>query len=158
MVIERNTRRFETMISFIIILAVMIAFYLWIEKLAAGAEQSKVIYTLSNIRSSIQVFELSMIVSGRQDQLQQHAGKNPITLMSDPIVEYGGEFKANEELADGAWYYNVDTGNLVYKLMNKEGFGKGESLLRYRLHYVVEPGKAPSKGRLKLLQVFDSEK
>ena len=147
MAIERGRRQFENMLAFTLILIVMAVFYFWIDRLLAVTERSAIDNTVANMRSAVQIFELSMIVAGRQDSLAEYAGSNPVTLTGMQLHGYVDAPYRDGELAAGDWTFDRQNGELVYQAIDTRATDGAEQL-RYRLEYHDEAGQA---ARLKLV-------
>lgn len=150
----RGKQQLESMLSLLIILAVMLVFYFYIGKIAVATEKSKVEYDLANMRSALHIYELSQIIASGRESLQQYAGANPMHIVKKITAlppNYIGEFDSDENLPEGSWFFDLGTGNMMYKIINDSAFMAEGQYLLFRMVYVNGSGRKSGVGRLKLL-------
>jgi hypothetical protein len=89
------------------------------------AERVAMLYTVSGIRSALQLKQAQAHLPERALNLAQLAEKNPLELLDRKPKNYLGEFYSPDvrELAPGNWYFDRDSKILVYLLNERGVFG-----------------------------------
>lgn len=149
---EGGKRQFEHLLSLLVIAAAVIVLFVFVNRVSAPAERVRVQYTLSGLRSAVQVKELTALVTG--GSLAGRAGTNPVDLMEVPPAAYAGLYAEGRKPRPGRWYFDAGAGELVYVIINRENFNAAREL-RFRLEYVPEARKAT--GRLRLVGITEGE-
>lgn len=89
-------------------------------------------------------YELSrLVIEHRFDEVARLDGSNPMRLLATVPNTYAGELSAAElgEIAPGSWYFEVSTGELVYRPRHIESFRSelgGPTRIRFRISVEFE--------------------
>jgi hypothetical protein len=97
-----------------------------------------------NMRSALSSKVLALRTQGREDEIVQLAGANPIHWLQHPPPNYLGELdeKAAQLATAGQWYFDVKQQSVVYVLeSNKNSLGHSIE----RICFKVESLRLPSK-------------
>jgi len=128
------------------IVSVLAAFFLDRALVSLEAAERMAMETQARaIGSALQLQMAAMITSGRERDMTKLAQGNPIELLVTRPQNYLGERKGKpqDEDAQGHWYYDLDTGDLVYLVRRGERFaveGNENKEVRYRVRVVREGG------------------
>lgn len=114
------------------------------------AERVALQYTVSGMRSALQIRQAQARLPGHALNLAQLAEQNPLELLERKPKNYLGEFYSPDvrELAPGNWYFDRDKRILVYLLNEKGVLGNSSlKLLQFKVKLTrlpPSPAKPPS--------------
>lgn len=120
-----------------------------------GAEKTAMEYTVSALKSALQLQVAGLLVKGRDRDLEKLARANPVDWLQEPPPGYRGEFRAQEPVVPpGSWYFDATRGELVY-VPNLDAHlspgPDGSKRLRFRVLLEFEPpelGSTRERGSL----------
>lgn len=102
----------------------------------AEAERVTVDRTISALRTALALRTGELLLQHRESEVAAMAGQNPMSLLRNPPANYGGEVsRVQDSATPGRWYFERDTGTLVYLLNAGKIFGATE---RKRLNFKVK--------------------
>ncbi len=103
----------------------------------ATAERAAVDATIMNLKSALRLQVADRLVHGREGELREFPGSNPVRWLDKPPAPYlGEEWGPPAQAEPGAWYFDRRSGELVYLPRAVERFrredGKGPEI-RWRV-------------------------
>lgn len=138
---RHDMSRVELAIVVIVIVLLIAVALTQVEKVMARAEQAQVTTTLSNLQTNLNILAFTYIIRGEGSRLAELDGSNPMAGFDDEagqaalgevsetlgrriegsqpsLKRYLGEMDsaAGEAVAGGAWYFDTDTRQLVYRV------------------------------------------
>lgn len=147
---QRGKRHYEATLYFILACVAIAVFYVWVMRLADPAEQARVQYTLSNLRSAVQITELTAIAAGERERVARLDRSNPIELLNSTRARYAGEWPGIDNTRPGHWYFDPAGGELLYRVVDPER--GGPVFRRFQLQYRAADIKGSGPGRLRLVE------
>lgn len=92
--------------------------------LRVEAERAALGQVLGGLRAAVSVEMLSLVARGRDAELAELAGSNPMALLLEPPWSYLGELDGPDPAAvpPGRWYFDRSSGLLVYRVRYPDRF------------------------------------
>lgn len=147
---QRGKRHFEATLYFIIVCIAIALLYVWVLRLSEPVEEARFEYTLANLRSTVQVAELTAIAAGDVRRASEFHHTNPFELMETPSATYAGNLSDPAEARPGRWYFDGDKRELVYRVVNSPP--GGPVFRRFQLRYRSADTGDGNPGRLHLAE------
>lgn len=102
------------------------------------AEKTAAETTAINMRTGLRYRALEMLVHHQDREIGALVGSNPIKLLELPLLNYAGEFHQPQldQVAPGNWYFDLDKGEIRYRIQRRRYFVPGPSglpELRFRV-------------------------
>ncbi len=161
---EHGFTLFEMVVTICVIVIVYMVAVQRLNEIPAAAERAGFYGMLSQIRAAVQLEMVSKLTAGRQHELLQLEGANPMNFFLEQPGNYQGEL---EEVTDrnverANWYFETSTGQLVYVVGGRSitdvhvtigGIPVNYGQIRWRLTNVyandsgANPGAAEDEGR-----------
>lgn len=108
-------------------------------KLLVDIERTTMERDLGVLRSAVGLEVAAHYVAGNMAGLERLAGRNPMDLLVELPDNYRGEIdNIHRELKTGSWYYDKETGYLVYLVRNRLYF-ESERDNPLRAEFSLEP-------------------
>lgn len=108
-----------------------------------AAEKAAMQQTAAAIKSALQMRVASYLISGRDNEIESLATKNPINWLQEHPGNYAGEFFADAyaRVPPGNWYYDLTRQELIYVIGLGDHFKPGpdgRKWVRYRVRIAYE--------------------
>jgi hypothetical protein len=146
----RGKRYLENLLGLGLIAALLLIFFVYINRLAIAAEEAGVQQSLSILRQGVQIFMLGKMIDGER-RFEKYDNGNPFAMLPKAPADYAGEYSARDgrQVPDGRWYFELDSRQAVYRFMNKPFWkdGTGEKEIRLSLRFEPAEGPLPLKLR-----------
>jgi type II secretory pathway pseudopilin PulG len=119
-----------------------------------AAEKVAMQQTATAIKSALQMRVASYMIRGRDKDIENLRGENPVNWLQETPADYAGEFStdAYARVRPGSWYFDLTRRELVYIVNYGSNFkpgpdGRKWARYRVRIEYeaVPEPGAPPRK-------------
>jgi general secretion pathway protein G len=119
-----------------------------------AAEKAAMQQTAAAIKSALQMRVASYMISGRDNEIEQLRGENPVSWLQEKPADYAGEFYADAyaRVQPGSWYFDLARREFIYVVNLGANFKPGpdgRKWVRYRVRIeydaVPVPGVAPRK-------------
>jgi general secretion pathway protein G len=113
------------------------------------AEKTAAETSALNMRTGLRFGVLEMLVHNQDKEIAALIGSNPIKWVQHPLRNYAGEFHQAEieRVEPGNWYFDLDKGQICYRIMRRRHFVPGPSgqpELRYRVSASLRQASADS--------------
>lgn len=108
-------------------------------RLTVDIERVNVQRVTGQLQSALSMEFAQRVVDGRRDSLARLNGMNPMTLALKPPRDYEGELTSAQaqNVEPGHWYFNRETGTLVYRVRYQRHFqSPTPDVARYRTELV----------------------
>lgn len=104
------------------------------------AERLSVELTVMNIRTGLLSEIADRLIKGRGEQAADLVGSNPTRFLKAPPVGYLGEFKEADDsrVAPGSWYFDLGSGELVYRINSGSGFRRADGDRRKEIRWRIQ--------------------
>ena len=104
--------------------------------------------TAAAIKSALQMRVASYLISGRDNQIENLRGENPVNWLQEHPAAYAGEFYADAygRVPPGSWYFDVSRREFIYVVNLGDNFKAGADArkwVRYRVN--IEYENAPEQ-------------
>ncbi|NIR27988.1 MAG: hypothetical protein GWN84_01355, partial [Gammaproteobacteria bacterium] len=125
--LRRELSAFELIVSVVLIVVLSVVVIHEAPALLADAEQAHMTATLNRARSGITPEALTRFVRGDLGALAPLEAGNPMEAMPAPPRNYIGELRSPrpEVIQGGAWYFDADASELVYRVEHEAGGARG---------------------------------
>lgn len=136
---QRGMTRLEFALVSIIFALLIGSFLYAVRYQQAQAEKLSVELNVMSMRTGLLSEIAERLIRGRGEQTADLIGTNPLRFLKSPPLGYLGEFKEADEsrIRPGTWYFDLGTGELVYRLNIADGFrrldGAAKNEIRWRL-------------------------
>jgi hypothetical protein len=132
---------------------VALALMLGLREMREQLERAQVAATVRNLNSALQFQIAHRIAAGREVQVAQLAGANPVPWLTAPPPGYAGEVAVLPAHIDaGTWLFDRSRGELVYRpVLHRHLSGAGSPpLLKWRIRRAAPPPRLLLTGGLSL--------
>ena len=132
---RRPLSRLELALS-VVLLSIFISYFLHrILIMTVAAEDRYLMTTINQIRAELMIYSAEKLIEHRYEDLYRLSLENPVGRGFQAPRNYAGSRKELdlEEMAPGSWWYEENTGSLVYRVTNEDYFrnhSSGLPLLR----------------------------
>jgi len=138
---------FELFVVSIVSSLLMLIFFDRLLSYQEAMEKSEVELTVINMRSSLRYRVGEMLLHGEENKIIALVGSNPIKLLDTLPLNYAGELIAANwnDVPPGKWYFDIASGEVMYRLKHKKHFVVGPSgleRLRFRVNASVKKSVA----------------
>jgi len=122
-----------------------------------SAEKAAMEQTIGTFRSALNLQVASLLLRGRETEINSLAAQNPVTWLTEPPKGYAGEFRARDVKVDrGSWYYDATARELVYVPILDTHLNvkaEGRKLLRFKVVVEYEQPAADNQKRAGLTAI-----
>ena len=102
------------------------------------AEKTAVEITAMHLRNGVRFHVADMLLHQKEKEINGMEGANPMRWVDYPPPGYLGELKHPQwdQIAPGSWYFDMDKGEIVYRVRRGRHFvsgTNGQQVLRFRV-------------------------
>ncbi len=105
----------ELVVVIVIVSTLMATMLVRVMPAMDDAETASVLKLEGQLRSSLALASAAYVAAGEYARIEAMEGMNPMSLMLDTPSTYLGERMSGEEVPPEHWYFDEDTGELVYR-------------------------------------------
>lgn len=111
------------------------------------AERLVMELNIMSMRTALLAEVTERLIQGRATETKDLLGSNPVRFLKGPPAGYLGEFKEVEEsrLAAGSWYFDMTSGELVYRLNISSSFKRLDGLSTKEVRWRIAPRDKSSR-------------